>query len=145
MMFLACLFLSLGMAMAQTQVSGVVTSAEDGQPIIGASIKVIGTNTGTVTDVDGAFSLSVQEGAKLQVSYIGLLSKTVKAGKNLKIVLESDSKTFDDVVVIGYGSARKIGTITGNIATVNSDKLKNAPSSSALCANIAPRTTSPIA
>ena len=132
MMFLACLFLSFGMAMAQAQVSGVVTSAEDGQPVIGASIKVVGTNTGTVTDVDGAFSLPVQEGAKLQVSYIGLLSKTVKAGKNLKIVLESDSKTFDDVVVIGYGSARKIGTITGNIATVNSDKLKNAPSSSAL-------------
>ncbi|MCI1731756.1 MAG: carboxypeptidase-like regulatory domain-containing protein [Prevotella sp.] len=52
-MFLACLFLSLGMAMAQTQVSGVVTSSEDGQPVIGASIKVVGTNTGTVTDVDG--------------------------------------------------------------------------------------------
>src|SRR5574344_1192848 len=132
MMFLSFLFLSLGMAMAQIRVSGTVTSAEDGQPIIGASIKVVGTNTGTVTDVNGTFSLSVQEGAKLQVSYIGLISKTVKPGKNLKIVLESDNKTFDDVVVIGYGSARKIGTITGSIATVSSDKLKNAPSSSAL-------------
>ena len=67
MMFFACLFLSLGMAMAQTQVSGVVTSSEDGLPVIGASIKVLGTNTGTVTDVDGAFSLSVPEGDRKSV------------------------------------------------------------------------------
>ena len=69
-MFLACLFLSFGMAMAQAQVSGVVTSAEDGQPVIGASIKVVGTNTGTVTDVDGAFSLPVQEGAKIGRAHV---------------------------------------------------------------------------
>lgn len=58
MTFIACLFLSLGMALAQTQVSGKVTSAEDGEPIIGASIKVAGTNTGTVTDINGNFSLN---------------------------------------------------------------------------------------
>lgn len=66
MTFIACLFLSLGMALAQTQVSGKVTSAEDGEPVIGASIKVAGTNTGTVTDVDGNFSLNVPAGAKLK-------------------------------------------------------------------------------
>jgi hypothetical protein len=71
MTFIACLFLSLGMALAQTQVSGKVTSAEDGEPVIGASIKVAGTNTGTVTDVDGNFSLNVPTGAKLEVTYPG--------------------------------------------------------------------------
>lgn len=59
MTFIACLFLSIGMALAQTQVSGTVTSSEDGSPVIGASIKVVGTNTGTVTNIDGNFSLNV--------------------------------------------------------------------------------------
>ena len=58
MMFLAGLFLSIGMAVAQTQVSGTVVSGDDGEPVIGASIKVVGTNTGTVSDADGKFSLS---------------------------------------------------------------------------------------
>ena len=62
MTFIACLFLSLGMALAQTQVSGTVVSAEDGEPIIGASIKVAGTNTGTVTDVDGKLAHPINQG-----------------------------------------------------------------------------------
>ena len=64
-MLLASLFLVLGVALAQTQVSGYVTSSEDGEPVIGASIKVVGTSTGTVTDVDGKFSLSVSSNAQL--------------------------------------------------------------------------------
>lgn len=71
MTFIACLFLSLGMALAQTQVSGKVTSAEDGEPIIGASIKVVGTKTGAVTDIEGNFSLNVPAGTKLEVTYLG--------------------------------------------------------------------------
>ncbi len=94
MTFIACLFLSLGMALAQTQVSGKVTSAEDGEPVIGASIKVVGTNTGTVTDIDGNFSLNVPAGAKLEISYIGMNSQTVKAGSNMKIVIESRQQGF---------------------------------------------------
>ena len=72
MTFIACLFLSLGMALAQTQVSGKVTSAEDGEPVIGASIKVVGTKTGAVTDIEGNFSLNVPAGAKLEVTYLGM-------------------------------------------------------------------------
>lgn len=72
--FIASLFLSLGMALAQIQVSGVVTSAEDGMPVVGASIKVVGTHTGTVTDIEGNFALTVQAGAKLEISYIGMIS-----------------------------------------------------------------------
>ena len=64
-MFLAGLFLSIGMAVAQTQVTGTVVSGEDGEPIVGASVKVSGTKTGTITDVDGKFALNVPEGQSL--------------------------------------------------------------------------------
>ena len=68
MMLLACFFLFVGGVMAQTKVSGTVASAEDGEPVIGAAIKVVGTNTGTVTDINGHFSLVVPDGSKIQVS-----------------------------------------------------------------------------
>lgn len=118
--------------MAQTRVTGKVVSSEDGEPVIGASVKVDGTKTGTVTDVDGTFSVNVPAGSKLTVSYLGMTTKTVTAKNNMKITLDPDNETLDEVVVVGYGSARKISSVTGNIATVSSDKLKNAPSSSAL-------------
>ncbi len=124
MTFIACLFLSIGMALAQTQVSGTVTSSEDGSPVVGASIKVAGTNTGTATDIDGNFSLNVPAGAKLEVSYIGMIGKTVKAAKSMKIVLDSDSKAIEEVVVTGYGSAKKLGSVVGAISTVGDKKLQ---------------------
>lgn len=127
MTFIACLFLSIGMALAQTQVSGTVTSSEDGSPVIGASIKVVGTNTGTVTNIDGNFSLNVSANAKLEVSYIGMVTKTVKAAENMKIVLDPDNKSLSEVIVTGYGSARKLGTIAGSVATVSGKALENRP------------------
>lgn len=133
MTFVACLFLSIGMALAQSRISGKVTSAEDGQPVIGATVKVVGQkNTGAVTDVDGNFTLNVPTGATLEVSYIGMTTKTVKAASRMTIMLENASKDIDEVVVVGYGSGRKISSLTGSIATVNSEKLKNAPSASVL-------------
>ena len=133
MTFVACLSLSIGMALAQSRVSGKVTSAEDGQPIVGATVKVVGQkNTGTVTDVDGNFTLNVPAGATLEVSYIGMTSKTIKASSRMTISLNNSSKDIDEVVVVGYGSGRKISSLTGSIATVNSEKLKNAPSASVL-------------
>ena len=122
MTFIACLFLSLGMALAQTQVSGKVTSAEDGEPVIGASIKVAGTNTGTVTDVDGNFSLNAPTNAKLEISYIGMIGKTVKAGKNMKIVLDPDNHALDEVMVVAFGTAKK-SAFTGSAAVVGSEEL----------------------
>ena len=122
MTFIACLFLSIGMALAQTQVSGTVTSSEDGSPVIGASIKVVGTNTGTVTNIDGNFSLNVSANAKLEVSYIGMVTKTVKAAKNMKIVLDTDSKSLDEVMVVAYGTAKK-SAFTGSAAVVGSEEL----------------------
>ena len=122
MTFIACLFLSIGMALAQTQVSGTVTSSEDGSPVIGASIKVVGTNTGTVTNIDGNFSLNVSANAKLEVSYIGMVTKTVKAAKNMKIVLDSDNHALDEVMVVAFGTAKK-SAFTGSAAVVDSKEL----------------------
>ena len=125
MTFLACLFLSLGMALAQTQVSGTVTSEEDGSPVIGASIKVVGTNTGTVTDIDGNFSLVVQNhNAELEVSYIGMTTKRVKASAKMNIVLASDSHSLEQVIVTGYGAAKKLGSVVGAVSTVGEKKLE---------------------
>lgn len=101
MMFLTCLFLSWGMAMAQTRITGTVTSSDDGQPIIGASVLIMGTKTGTVTDVDGHFSLDVPSGGKLTVSYLGMRPQTIAARNGLKIVLAPDNKTLQEVVVTG--------------------------------------------
>ena len=122
MTFIACLFLSIGMALAQTQVSGTVTSSEDGSPVVGASIKVAGTNTGTATDIDGNFSLNVPAGAKLEVSYIGMIAKSVKAAKNMKIVLDSDSKAIDEVMVVAFGKAKK-SAFTGSAKVVGDEKI----------------------
>ena len=122
MTFIACLFLSIGMALAQTQVSGTVTSSEDGSPVIGASIKVVGTNTGTVTNIDGNFSLNVSANAKLEVSYIGMVTKTVKAAKNMKIVLDTDSKSLDEVMVVAYGTEKK-SAFTGSAAVVGAEEI----------------------
>jgi len=129
MTFIACLFLSIGMALAQTQVSGTVTSSEDGSPVIGASIKVVGTNTGTVTNIDGNFSLNVSANAKLEVSYIGMVTKTVKAAKNMKIVLDTDSKSLDEVMVVAFGTAKK-SAFTGSATVVGSEELSKSQVSS---------------
>ena len=126
-MILACLFLSIGMALAQSRLTGVVTSAEDGEPVVGASVKAVGLNAGAVTNADGEFTINVPVGTELQITYLGMVPKTVKAANNMRVVLESDSQTLEGVVVTGYGSARKLGTIAGSVSTVGSDQIKNRP------------------
>jgi TonB-linked SusC/RagA family outer membrane protein len=126
MTVVAGLALSTSMAFAQSQISGHVTSSEDGSPVIGASIKVAGTNTGTVTDIDGNFSLNAPAGAKLEITYIGMNSQTVKAGANLKIVLNPDNKALDEVVVTGYGNFKK-SSFTGSASTLNTQGLEDIP------------------
>lgn len=126
-MFLACLLLSVGAALAQTQVTGKVTSAEDGEPIIGASVKVVGSSTGVMTDSEGHFSINVPSNAQLEISYIGMQTQTVRAARNLNIVLNSDVTQLQELVVTGYGSAKKLGTIAGSVETVNGKTLENRP------------------
>ena len=129
MTVVAGLALSTSMAFAQSQISGHVTSSEDGSPVIGASIKVAGTNTGTVTDIDGNFALNAPAGAKLEITYIGMQSKTAKASSNMKIVLDADNHSLDDVVVVAYGTAKR-QSITGSVTAVDSKEIENRISTS---------------
>ena len=99
---LACLFLCVGMVLAQNKISGTVVSAEDGEPVIGASVMIQGTKVGTVTDIDGNFTLSANRAnPMLEISYIGMVTQKVKGSSNMKITLQTDSKTIDEVVVTG--------------------------------------------
>mgnify|MGYP003528854709 FL=1 len=94
-----CLVLGIGLATAQTkEVSGTVISAEDAMPVIGASVVVKGTTTGTVTDYDGKFSLNVPTSAKtLVISYIGMESQEVAIVPNMKVTLKSDTQNLEEV------------------------------------------------
>ena len=92
-MFLAAMFLMIGTALAQTKVNGTVTSQEDGQPVIGASVLVVGTQIGTVTDMNGRFSLTVPAGkSMLRITYVGMEPIEVSARPNMKIVLTGDQR-----------------------------------------------------
>ena len=104
---------------AQTRtVKGEVTDAQNGEALIGATVTVEGEKGGTVTDFDGNFSLQVSSSAKkIKVSYIGYIDKILTISDNMQVKLESDSKALADVVVIGYGTARK-SDLTGSVATV---------------------------
>lgn len=126
-LFVGGAILSCGVAFAQTSVTGKVVASEDGEPVIGASIKVAGTNTGTVTDVDGNFSLNVPAGSKLEITYIGMNPQTVKASSNMKIALTSDNKSLDEVIVTGYGNFKK-SSFTGAAASMSTAKLSDVPS-----------------
>lgn len=104
-------------------ITGVVLD-QSGLPIIGANIVEKGTTNGTITDMDGRYSLSVTEGSILQVTYIGYYSQDVKVGveQTLKIVMKEDTKALDEVIVVGYGTQKKIN-VTGAIATVYASEL----------------------
>ena len=105
-------------------ISGVVYSADDNEPLIGAQVRIVGANVVTITDVNGRFSFKSVElkKQKLQVSYIGMETQTVTAGHEMKVVLKRDSKTLSDVVVNGYFT-RKKQTFTGAAKTVTCDEI----------------------
>ena len=110
------------MTYAQTRVTGNVVDAF-GESVIGASILEKGTSNGTITDIDGNFTLSVSQGAILQISYIGYISQEVTVtGQPLSIILLEDTKTLDEVVVVGYGTMRK-KDLTGSVIQINPDKI----------------------
>lgn len=122
-LFLLLTLLSFSLtALAQQKVTGKVKDSS-GEPVIGASVVVKGNNTmGTITDFDGNFMLDVPAKSVLVISYIGYVTQEVPtAGKNsLEIVLKEDTKTLDEVVVIGYGTQRK-GDVTSSVASVKAD------------------------
>ncbi|WP_289602601.1 SusC/RagA family TonB-linked outer membrane protein, partial [Parabacteroides goldsteinii] len=122
---LFCLILGIGMATAQTtKVTGTVISADDNEPIIGASIVVKGTMVGTVTDFDGAFSLDVPSSAKtLVVSYVGMKTQEIEVKSNLRILMQTDNQSLDEVVVVAYGTAKK-ESFTGSAEIIKNEKIE---------------------
>ena len=114
------LFLSVG-AFAQIEVKGHVKDAA-GEDIIGATVRVEGTQTATVSDFDGNFVLKAKEGATLVISYVGYQNATVKAAPFVEVTLQDDATVLQDVVVIGYGTVRK-SDATGSVMSVEADQL----------------------
>ena len=122
-MFFACLFLSIGLAMAQTKVSGTVISQEDGQPIIGAAVKVVGTTQGVLTNTDGRFTIAIPAGkSQIEVSYLGMESKVVTAKNGIRVILKADARAIDEVIVVAYGTQKR-SAFTGSAAVVGSDEI----------------------
>ena len=114
------LFLSVG-AFAQIEVKGHVKDAT-GEPIIGATVRVDGTQTATVSDFDGNFVLKANQGANITISYVGYQNATVKAAPSVEVTLVDDETVLQDVVVIGYGTVRK-SDATGSVMSVEADQL----------------------
>lgn len=112
---------------SERTIKGVVKDAT-GETVIGANVAVVGTTIGTITDVNGSFSLNVPAGATLKVSFIGYKDVTVKITnqQNLDIVLQDDSQALDEVVVVGFGTQKKVN-LTGSVSVVNADELASRP------------------
>jgi len=112
-------------AFAQITVSGVVTDAANGEPIIGASVLEMGTTNGTITDFDGNFMLTVQNGAKLAISYMGYKTQELDAIPNMSVRMGEDSELLDEVVVVGYGVVKK-NDATGSVTAIKPDDMNKA-------------------
>lgn len=131
-MLLAVLILCIGGALAQTTVKGTVVTYEDNEPIIGASIQVVGaSNIGTITDINGQFTLQVPAGRKtLKITYVGMEPLEVAVTeKPLRIQLRNDANSLDEVVVVAYGTQKKT-SLTGSIQEVKSEEILLRPTSS---------------
>lgn len=122
------LFLSVG-AFAQNDVKGIVKDAS-GEPIIGATIRVIGQEGGAITDFDGNFTIKAAPGAKIQVSYIGYKTVELPVSANMVVTLQDDTQLLSDVVVIGYGRAKK-EDLTGSVTAIKPDEMSKGITSSA--------------
>lgn len=131
--FILALVLSISsifsnLAAQNTSITGSVVDANNGDPIIGASVAVEGTSTGTMTDIDGKFSLNVSKGAKLTISYIGYIEQTVVIGdqKTLHVQLKEDSKQLEEVVVVGFGTQKKVN-LTGSVGVIDNKAFEDRP------------------
>ena len=122
-MLLASLFLCIGAALAQMKISGTVISSEDGQPVIGASVVVTGTGQGTVTNLEGQFTLTVLERAKLHISSAGMKAVDVTAKDNMRVVLEPLNTTLGEVVVTAMGIKRSAKALGFSATAVKGDEI----------------------
>ena len=126
-LMLVLLFFPLLMT-AQIKLQGTVTAAVDGEPLIGVTVKIAGTNILTVTDIDGHYAIDAKSAGKLEFSYIGCRTKLVpfNASSTIDEVLDEDVNQLDEVVVIGYGTMKK-SDLTGSVASISAENLKKTP------------------
>ncbi|MDO5527123.1 MAG: TonB-dependent receptor [Prevotella sp.] len=120
---LAVMIMFAASAYAQQAFKGNVVD-EAGEPIIGATVKIIGGGGATITDFDGNFTISVPKGKELEISYIGYVTQKVSNFKNAKIVMKEDAQSLGEVVVVGYGTQKK-AHLTGSVATVPVDEIQD--------------------
>lgn len=130
---LLCILLSTQVFAQGNQVKGTV-SDQNGEPLIGVSVKVKGSDKGTVTDLDGHFAIDCPQGSTLVYSYVGFKTYESKAsGSNVKITLEDDMQALDELVVVGYGTQRKVD-LSGSVSAISGDKLASVPATDAISA-----------
>lgn len=123
-LFQLCIFSLLAVGQTMEVHGRVLDGAQNGEPMIGATVMVKGTNQGTVTDIDGLFVLQVPKNAVLVISSVGYKTQEVKANKDhLTLTMEEDTQVLDEFVVVGYGSMRKVD-LTGSVGSITGDKLK---------------------
>lgn len=122
-MLLASLFLCVGLAMAQVTVKGTIITADEGEPLPGASVKVLGTKTGTTTNANGEFTITVPDGnTRLEITHIGMLPRVVRARNGMQIALDTDNRLLDEVMVVAFGQQTK-SSFTGSATVVGADEL----------------------
>lgn len=122
------LFLMASSAMAQVELKGTVTDAANQEPIPGVSIQVIGTDRGTITDIDGNYKLNLDENATLRFSFIGYKTQEVSVNgrSTINIELKEDIEALEEVVVVGYGAIKK-SDLTGSVTSIKGEELKTVP------------------
>jgi TonB-linked SusC/RagA family outer membrane protein len=126
---LALIFVGVSVVLAQTTYSGKVVSAEDGEPIVGATVMVKGTTTGTITNVNGNFTIALPGSNRtLVITYVGMKSMEVQATQNMVVRLEADTEVLDEVLVVAYGTTTK-QSFTGAAVTVKGEKLSKGETS----------------
>ncbi len=127
MILLVCHLSNATWAQVQSNVKGLVTDSS-GEPLIGVSILVKSTNNGTVSDLDGKFTVMAKTGDILRISYVGYISQEIKAEENkqLRIIMEEDTKKLEEVVIVGYGTQKKVN-LTGSVSSITADELANKP------------------
>ena len=121
---LACMLMTASMAMAQKQITGTVVDSESGEPLIGVAVRVPDTSTGVLTDVDGKFTITLPEGKKsLNFSFMGMKPATLAARNGMKVLLETDTKALDEVIVVAFGTSTK-QAFTGSASVMDSKDLE---------------------
>ena len=130
LLIVAALLISSAAVAQQTKVTGKVVD-EQNEPVVGATVQVEGTTNGTATNVDGQFTLEVNSGARLRFSYVGFKTLTIKAANGMKVTMQEDANTLNEVVTIGYGSVKR-KDVTTAVSSVSTKDLEKRPIVSAL-------------